>query len=202
MSELCFLSNLTSSEWASWVQAIGSIAAIFGAVGIAIWQSNKQHGASLFLLWEEKRLARIESAKALHSLSTGALGLLEHSIKSFPDRESVHDIAEGRRHFDFGELRIVEGAIQAIAVHTQPHELVRLTMIVSSTVRQFRESVEFAIQSHREMDANAFKTFFNALSGLTNSLVLTCADIEKEVEKIENAANPSIKRDCGIALRK
>ena len=188
MSELCFLSSLTSSEWASWVQAIGSIVAIFGAVGIAIWQSNRQHEASLFLLREEKRLARTESAKALHSLSTGALRLLEHSVKSFPDRESVHDTAEGRRYFDFGELRVVEGAIQAIALHTQPHELVRLTMIVNSTVRQFRENVEFAIQTHREMDANAFKTFFDALSGLTKSLVLTCADIEKEVQKVENEA--------------
>lgn len=186
MHELCFLSSLSSSEWASWVQAIGSITAIFGALGIAIWQSNRQHEVSLHVLREDKRLARVESAKALHSLSTGALRLLEHTINSFPDRDSVHDAAEGRRHFDFGELRVVEGAIQAIALHTQPHELVRLTMILNSTVRQFRENIEFAIKTHRELDANAFNVFFDTLNGLTTSLALTCADIEREVLRIEN----------------
>lgn len=82
MYELCLLSSLTSSEWASWVQAIGSIAAILGAVGIAVWQSKRQHEASLALLRTEKRISRTESAKALLSLSTGALRLLEHSAKA------------------------------------------------------------------------------------------------------------------------
>jgi hypothetical protein len=185
VNKLCLLSNLTSSEWASWVQAIGSIAAIFGAASIAVWQSKQQHKASLALLRAEKQLARVELAKALLSLTTGALRLLEHSAKAFPDRESVHDTAEGRRYFDFGELRVVEGAIQAISLHTLPHELVRLTMIVNSTVRQFRENIEFAIRSYRQMDANDFKTLFEALSALPTSLALTCADIEKEVRRAE-----------------
>lgn len=135
MNELCFLSNLTSSEWASWVQAIGSIGAIFGAACIAVWQSKQQHKASLDVLRTEKKIARTELAKALLSLSTG--------------------------------------------------ELVRLTMIVSSTVRQFRENIEFAVQSHRQMDANQFQTLFEALAALTKSLALTCADIEKEVRREE-----------------
>jgi len=188
MNQLCFLSNLTSSEWAAWVQAIGSIAAICGAVAIAVWQSKQQHKASLDLLRAEKRLARTELAKALLSLSTGALRLLDHSAKAFPDRQSVHDTAEGRRYFDFGELRVVEGAIQAISLHTLPHELVRLVMIVNSTVRQFRENIEFAIQTHRQMDADGFTKLFDALTGLSKSLALTCADIEKEVRRAENEA--------------
>jgi hypothetical protein len=135
LNELCILSSMSSSEWASWVQAIGSIVAILGSVGIAVWQSKQQHKASLNLLQAEKRMARIESAKAFFSLSTGALSLLQHSAKAFPDRESVHDAAEGRKFFDFGELKVVESAVQAISLHTLPHELVRLAMIVSSTVR-------------------------------------------------------------------
>ena len=39
MNELCLLSGLTSSEWAAWVQAIGSVAAIAAAV----WIMNRQH---------------------------------------------------------------------------------------------------------------------------------------------------------------
>ena len=183
-----FFSDLSGSEWAAWVQALGSVVAILGAVGIAVWQSNRQHQDSLSLLRAEKRLARTESAKALLSLSAGALRVLEHSAKSFPDRQSVYDTAEGFRHFDFGELRMVEGAIQAVSLHTLPHELVTLTMIVSSTVRQFRENIEGAIQIHRRMDATDFDTLFKALTGLANSLARTCADIEKEVRRAENEA--------------
>jgi len=39
MHNLCFMSNLSSEEWAAWVQAIGSIAAIFAA----IWIASRQH---------------------------------------------------------------------------------------------------------------------------------------------------------------
>lgn len=192
MNQLCFFSSLSSSDWASWVQAVGSIAAIFGAAGIAIWQSKQQHKASLNLLQTEKRLARTELAKAILSLSTGALRVMEHSAKAFPDRGSVHDTAEGRRYFDFGELRVVEGAIQAISLHTLPHELVHLTMIVNSTVRQFRENIEFAIQTHRKMDAQDFTKLFDALLKLPKNLALTCADIEKEARRAENEAQLGI----------
>lgn len=170
------------------MQAIGSIVAILGAVAIAIWQAKQQHQASLALLRAEKKLARTESAKAIHSLSTGALRLLEHSAQAFPDRQSVHDAAEGRTYFDFGELRVVEGAVQAISLHTLPHELVRLTMIVSSSVRQFRENIEFAVQNHRQLDAGAFGKLFESLAGLSKSLALTCKDIEKEVRRAESEA--------------
>ena len=185
MNQLCFASGLTSSEWAAWVQAIGSIAAILGAVGIAVWQARRQHEVSMTVLKAERSFARIEAARAMQELSIAANRLLEHSTKAFPDRQAVHDTAEGRRFFDFGELRVLEGAIQAIPLHALPHELVRLTIIVGSCVRQFRENIEFAISRHRQMDATAFTTLFENLSSLTRSLDLTCNDIEAAVKRAE-----------------
>lgn len=43
------------SDWAAWVQAVGSIAAIFGAAGVAIWQARKQHKNSLDLVRSERQ---------------------------------------------------------------------------------------------------------------------------------------------------
>lgn len=40
MNTLCFLSGLTSEQWAAWVQAIGSIAAIIAAIQIGRHQSQ------------------------------------------------------------------------------------------------------------------------------------------------------------------
>lgn len=188
MNELCFLTGMTSSEWAAWVQAVGSIAAIFGATSIAIWQSRKQHQNSLALLRAEHRLARTELALALLSLSTNCQRALAHCAAQFPDRESVHNVAEGRVHFDFNELQVIEGAVRAIPLHSLPHRLVHLTMIVSSTVRQFRENVEFALKSYRSMDAAAFQKYFDVLAELKASLKLTCDDIQAEVTRSENEA--------------
>jgi hypothetical protein len=188
MNHLCLLTGLTSSEWAAWVQAIGSIAAILGAVGVAIWQSRQQHRTSLATLKVERSLARIEAARALQELSTGALRLLEQSTEAFPDRQAVYDTAVGRRYFDFGELRVIEGAVQAIPLHTLPHDLVRLTLIVGSCVRQFRENIEFAISHHRNMDSNAFGTLFGGLSSLTRNLELTCEDIDAAVKRAQSEA--------------
>ena len=179
---------MTSSDLASWVQAFGSILAIGGSVGVAIWQSNRQHRNSLKRMNAEKKLARIESAKAILELSTNALHVLKHSERAFSNRETFHEIAAGNKYFDKGELRVIDGAIRAIPLYSLPHELVRLTMIVSSTVRQFKENFEYSINNYRKIDASEFELLRNTLTDMTGSLELTCADIQSEVSREEKQA--------------
>lgn len=188
MNQLCFLTNLSSSDWAAWVQAIGSIVAIFGTMYIAIWQSRRQHQVSLAVMRAEHKLARTELARTLLALSINCSRATEHVVKQLPDRESVHRIGEQEVHFDFNELRIIESAVIAIPLHSLPHTLVSLTMILSSTVRQLREKVESALHFHRQMDSAAFENFFTVLKEMQQSLALTCKDIATEVE---NSANES-----------
>lgn len=188
MSQIGSATGLNSSELAAWVQALGSIAAIIGSVGIAVWQSRQQHRASMSILQAERSFSRIEVAKALKELSIGAHRLLVHSMNAFPDRQAVSDVACGRTFYDIGELRVIEGAIQAIPVHALPHDLVRLTMIVGSCVRQFRENVEFAMQRHLEMDGKTFNVFFESLTSLSRSLDLTCKDIEAAIKLSDGEA--------------
>jgi len=188
MNELCLLSNLTSAEWAAWVQAIGSIAAIVGATWIAIWQSRRQHDNSLAVMRAEHRLSRTELARTLLALSVNCSRAMEHAAKQFPDRETVHRIADEEAHFDFNELRTIENAVIGVPLHSLPHRLVPLTMILSSTVRQFREKVESALRFHRQMDATAFQDFFAVLGQMQASLSLTCKDIQVEVERAEHEA--------------
>lgn len=176
---------MVSSEWPAWVQAIGSIAAIIGAAAIAIWQSNKQHVNSLELLSTEHRLSRLEVARALLSLSTSSLSMLNHYAKLLPDRDAVHHFGDEITHLDLNELKVVEGAVQTIPLHSLPHQLVSLTMMLGSTLRQFREHVELVIQVHRKMDANQFESFFANMADMRRSLKETCDDIQTEVNKLE-----------------
>ena len=94
MNQLCLFTGLSSSDLAAWVQAIGSIAAVVGAVWIALWQSRKQHKASLDLLKAERASTKLETAKAVQMLSTGALIALNISNRSFPDSNAIFEIAE------------------------------------------------------------------------------------------------------------
>jgi hypothetical protein len=188
MSEPNVISNLNGQEWAAWVQAVGSILAIIGAASIAIWQSNKQQKNSLELLSTEHRLARLEVAKALLSLSINSLRLLKNYAKQLPDRSAVHNIGHGVTHLDTNELKVVEGAIQAIPLYSLPHQLVSLTMMLGSTIRQFREHVELVIKVHQEMDAEQFNAFFTNMLEMQSSLKKTCDDIQTEVSKLQDKA--------------
>lgn len=179
---------MASTEWASWVQAVGSIVAIGAAAGIAIWQSRKQHKSSLELLRTEHRFARTEVARTLLVLSTNSLRLLKSYAAQLANSDAVHKAADGRIYFDLNELRVVEGAVHAIPLHTLPHDLVGLTMMVSSTLRQFRENIERALRLHHKMDAAQFNQFFSSISEMLQSLKKTCDEIQHEVAKAENEA--------------
>lgn len=57
MNNLCFMTNLSSSEWAAWVQAVGSVAAILVAVGV----SYLQH-------WAQERRDRRREAQDVENM--------------------------------------------------------------------------------------------------------------------------------------
>ena len=113
---------------------------------------------------------------------------MEHSAQELPDRESVHNIANGDIHFDLNELKVVEGALLQVPLHSLPHKLVPLTMMVNSTVRQFRENIEFALLRNRALDGAAFTKFFEVLAKSQASLASTCQDIAAEVKRAETEA--------------
>ena len=183
MNQLCLLSNLTSSEWAAWVQAIGAIAAIVGAAWIAIWQSRRQHAISLSVIREEHRLARTSLVQSLLALSTACARGMEFASRQFPDRETTHRIAMKEIHFDLGELQSIDNALSSIPLHSLPHGLVPLTMMLASTVRQFVAKIEGALKYQRGMDAAAFQDFFMSLAQMQQSLAKTREDIAAEVQR-------------------
>lgn len=185
MQTLCFLSNLTSAEWAAWAQAFGSIAAIFGAAWIATHQAKIQHRNALELHNTEQRSAKLDLGKTLSVLATNSAKAMTHISEQLKDRESVYNAAEGLVHCDIGEIERINAYIEAVPLHTIPYPLVTPTMVLGSTVRQFKEKVEMALRLHRQMDANMFEDFFRTLSQMNTSIAATCNDIESELKRLE-----------------
>jgi hypothetical protein len=185
MHMLGLLSNLTSAQWAAWVQALGSIAAIVAAAWIAIHQAKLQHRSALDLHMREHRTARVDIAKTLSVLAINSSKAMRHVSGQLNDRESVHRAADGLIHCDLGELCRIDTYLIGIPLHSVPYSLVTLTMILGSTVRQFKDKVEMTLRLHRKMDANMFEDFFRALGEMNASIEATCCDIAAEIKSLE-----------------
>ncbi|QWD25648.1 hypothetical protein G6686_03155 [Polynucleobacter paneuropaeus] len=170
---------LKSSDCAAWVQAFGSIAAIVAA----IWIGNRQV-KSIFQQSKETKLA---SAEALCELSKAAFNLQQHFEKNLSSRDAVHEAGYTGLVFDMAMLEGLEKSLSTIRVHQLPASLVRLALILSSSITQLRMKVRVAIRMYRKMDAAAFDDFFKTLKEMTDSLDLTITEIEAEMNKIKEA---------------
>ena len=184
MGALCFSTNLTSSEWASWVQAIGTIVAVIGAGGIAVWQSRAQHASAETLNKEIRRHAQTVLAKSLLTIARNCLKATSFFAAEMSSRDLIFKIASRERHFDFGELYHLESTTSGIPLYSLPDSLITHAMILAATILQFRNTVDIAVKDHRTMDSDAFAAVFVTLEQMNESLGLTCKDIESAVEEI------------------
>lgn len=185
MQTLCFLTNLTSAEWAAWVQAIGSVVAIIAAALIAIHQAKLQHRNALQLHMAEQQSAKLDIAKTLLVLATNSSSAMKHIAGQLTDRECIHLIAEGLVHCDIGELQRIDAHLSAIPLHSIPAPLVTPAMVLGATVRQFKEKTEMALRAHRQMNAAMFEDFFRTIGEMNTSVAATCQDIQAEVKNFE-----------------
>lgn len=175
---------MSASDWAAWAQAIGTIVAIVGAVGTAIWQAKRQHALALTEMLEERRQGRREAARNLLALAGEALELLHRAGQALPKREAIMSLAQGDEHlFDVQELQMMEGALDAVQLHVLPHDLVRPARMVQTGVRQYRVALGRAIERHRKMDTAQFDSALSSLGLLTKRLEKTCHDIDELVRR-------------------
>lgn len=187
MNELCFFSNITSAEWAAWVQAVGSVLAIIAAAWIAIHQSNLQHKNSIDLHKIQKLTEQTDITRTLSVLAVNSSKAMKHISIQLNDREAVHKAAEGLVHCDIGEMVRIDTYLSDIPLHTLPHSMVTQTMILGSTVRQFKEKIEMALQLHRKMDADMFKEFFQTTQEMNASIETTCIEIAAVAKRLETS---------------
>ena len=104
MNELCFMSNLSSSEWAAWVQAIGSIAAIASAV----WIMNQQHKQEI----QRRRTVEAHRLDLLERLAAELLERVRMNSGLLEDSDGA-----GAFHAYTTTLHTRLNAIEAMPIH-------------------------------------------------------------------------------------
>jgi hypothetical protein len=184
MNSLCVSTSLTSSELASWVQAIGSILAIGVAVLIAGYQARRQLDSAQRMQAIQQQSVKKETAATLSELARVCVTTLKILSSQVDTREKIHVIAEGDVHFDLEQVKRLDYAIAAIPVQSLPSNFVVPMFLLSSVVRQFVAKIELVFRVHRTMNGDAFADFFRNLDEMNSSISLTSDDILKELAKI------------------
>lgn len=116
--ELCFLSNLSSQDWAAWVQAIGSI----GAVLAAFIVSNRQFKHALLLETEKRARSDARLVDSVMAIAEEGKTVAEQGHRIVAWNECPIDWEDYNR----AKLAAAYNALYAIPIHTLPSsELVR-----------------------------------------------------------------------------
>jgi phage-related tail protein len=162
--------DLTRSECASWVQAIGSVFAIGAAIFAAIFQANRQQAITRQAMLDQANQATLSTASALKELAKSASKFQLHIKSILSTRDAVYEAGVNGIPFAMAMLSGLERSLNAIEVHKLPATLVRFGLILPASITQLRMKVEMTLKHHQQMDADAFDDFFQTLDEMTDSL--------------------------------
>jgi hypothetical protein len=175
---MCLLPNLSSSEWAAWVQAIGSIGAIAGSAYI-FW---KQRQDAVQLEEDRRRAHQLDRGRTILELVSRASNACTKYREILVDQEKVRKIAAGEEFLDFGNLELLDRSLSSIPMLDVPHRFLLWILLAASNLRQFRENTTFVLQHHREMNDDQFSIFFKALDDCRDGLNGVVGDLTREIE--------------------
>jgi hypothetical protein len=160
---------LLSSDWAAWVQAIGSILAIAFAGYYAWYQARKQHQSAMALFQTEQHRKTLEMTLSLSQLARTCLHAANIYCGHFKNVECVFKIATGEIYINFKELSVIETALESIPLMGLPHGLITAPLQLHSDIRQMRHNIELAIQKFERLDSSEYEVFYsNLLKSVTH----------------------------------
>lgn len=183
----CFLATdvcMPSSEWAAWIQAIGSVLAILAAACIAISQLRAQHQQAILMHRRELLSANLYMAKTMLVLANNSFAVMVSTADKLNDKGAVFKAAQGLIPLDLGELQRINGYLNAVPIHSVPDLLLSPFMSIGSTIRQFHEKVDMVLRLHEGMDVAMFDDFFQTLSEMKTSAAVDCQDFKNHVDSL------------------
>lgn len=128
---------MTNSEWASWVQAIGSIAAILAAFLVGRLQSK----VALRAVLDQRYLTELEAAKTALTLGL-AMAETFTSVCEYVSIDQPHMeefVKHPVRAFEVDQIRYLPDSIDRLDLNLQPMSCVLFVTLLASHSRRFRQ---------------------------------------------------------------
>ena len=177
--------DLTRGECAAWVQAIGSIVAIYFAIRLAIFQVNKQQQNGLELLLTQKKQELLGSVETLTVLAKQALNL-QHVLtkKRLASYELLDEALATGLANELPTLIALEKSLDHIELHKLPSPFVVPCLCLTGSIRQLRLKIDNFFASNRRMNQVDYEDFFKTLDEMNVSLESTVKGFEAELDKL------------------
>ncbi|MES2886732.1 MAG: hypothetical protein V4739_01860 [Pseudomonadota bacterium] len=176
ISQTCFFFpwGLTPSECAAWVQTWGTLAALAGSVGLVLWQARRQQDAGQRL----REVERAQTAAALVGLAKNARTLQIQLSEKLSSRDALESAERSGLPIDMTELLALERALEHLPLRDLEPLLLGPASLVSSSLRQFRLSVERLLANHRSLDDADLEAHLEVLTSLSFTLQEAASDLE------------------------
>ena len=170
MNQLCLLTGLTSSDIASWIQAVvGAVAIVVGA--IAVW-------------WQSRR-ARLEvcerEASALDGIARMLVHLKETAIEAREERKKIERWPEGHPAAPSTRSQEVAEAVRGFPLGAVLNEVAFEALLVA---RRASREIEPLVGPDIELDVNPnFEAVFSAYTGI----------LEQQIKQLRAEAERRLK---------
>jgi heme exporter protein D len=175
-SSCLFVSDLSVSECAAWVQAWGSVVAVLVAVAVAAYQSNSQHKSALKLFARQQAQQRRDQIEALTNIAYEACKLVETIRGALGTLTAALQIARKEVYFDLGAIHYLDESVQRISLIGLAPDMVRPVRRLTDVVRQFRWNIDLVFTDYKNMNADEFSSFASVFSEISKSLQALCAE--------------------------
>jgi len=168
----CFLFwDLEVGACASWVQAWGSIIALAVTGGGLVYQAKQQRKLAETMARKAAAESYLRRAGAMNAIAGAANDLLLGLIDELTTREIlIAKVESGGHDFLLGELKAMKKWIGDVPVHDLPEEVLRETLILSSSLRQLLRTLEVAVAICQDMTENQFLELQVALPKARSSI--------------------------------
>ena len=135
MHQLCFTTSLSSSDLAAWVQAIGSVIAIFVAIYLSNMQIKKQYDNSFKLFRFDKQTAQTNTIVSIHAVILMISSLYTAFLQKYSSLESFNN-SKSRMTNTFNAVISVDHQIdllKSFSYQSLPHDVfIRLNVAIKS----------------------------------------------------------------------
>ena len=159
MNQLCLFTDLTSSEWAAWTQAIVGATAIVAGATAVYWQARR---ARLELCERE--------ALALHGVAILLTHLKDTAIEAREERKKVDRWPQGHPGEPSSLFSEVANAVRNFPLEVVPGEVAFEAPLAA---RRASREIESLVGPEPELDVNKdFEPVFKANMGILEQQIL------------------------------
>ena len=170
------------SDWAAWVQAVGSILAI-AATG---WAVQHAHRLQERRDRQQHKSARVDRLEVLFKLVDSTVNSVNYIQNQLCDKPRLKTALLGKPNLDMGVLRTLGELLIPIPLHElDDPEVAFEILLITMNCKQLRELALSSIQSIDQMPDPSITEALNSMKSLSDQTIECRKNVRSRIESIK-----------------